>query len=90
MKEGLYDKDYVKKRTYGFEKWEEYVLGKTDGIDKTPEWQEDITGVPARTVRALARYWGTHKTYLACGGMTSFGGACRTAFGTEWARSAYV
>ena len=86
MHEGLYDKDYVKKRTYGFEKWETYVLGKEDGIDKTPEWQEDITGVPARTVRALARYWGTHKTYLACGSMTSFGSAGRTAFGTEWAR----
>ncbi|MBR3004757.1 MAG: molybdopterin-dependent oxidoreductase [Lachnospiraceae bacterium] len=87
MKEGLYDKDYVKKRTYGFEKWQAYVLGEEDGIDKTPEWQEDITGVPARTVRGLARYWGTHKTYLACGSMTSFGSAGRTAFGTEWARS---
>ena len=86
MHEGLYDKDYVKKRTYAFDKWEEYVTGKTDGIDKTPEWQEDITGVPARTVRNLARYWGTHKVYLAAGGIGGFGSACRGAFGTEWAR----
>lgn len=87
MTEGLYDKEYVAERTFGFEKWEEYVLGKTDGISKTPEWQEKITGVSARVVRGLARYWGTHKTYLACGGITSFGSAGRTAYGTEWARA---
>lgn len=87
MTEGLYDKEYVKNRTYGFEKWEEYVLGKTDGVPKTPEWQEEETGVPARTVRALAREWGRKKVYLACGGITSFGSAGRTAYGTEWARA---
>jgi len=85
--EGTYDKEYVAKRTYGIEKWEEYVMGKTDGVPKTPEWQEPITGVPARVVRALAQEWGRKKTYLACGGIHSFGSACRTAYGTEWARA---
>ncbi|MCU6762465.1 Pyrogallol hydroxytransferase large subunit [uncultured Roseburia sp.] len=87
MNEGTYDKDYVATRTYGFEKWEAYVLGETDGTPKTPEWQEPITGVPARIVRALAQEWARNKTYLACGGITSFGGAGRVAFGTEWARA---
>lgn len=87
MNEGSYDKEYVATRTYGFEKWEAYVLGETDGTPKTPEWQEPITGVPARIVRALAQEWARNKTYLACGGITSFGGAGRVAFGTEWARS---
>ena len=54
---------------------------------KTPEWQEAETGVPARDVRALAREWGTKKTYLAAGGLVGFGGACRSATGTEWARA---
>ena len=36
--EGTYDKEYVKTHTFGFEKFEEYVLGKEDGIPKTPEW----------------------------------------------------
>ncbi len=87
MTEGLYDKEYVKTRTHGFEKWEAYVLGKEDGVPKTPEWQEEETGVPARVVRALAREWGTRKTYVAAGGIHSFGSAHRTAYGTEWARA---
>jgi trimethylamine-N-oxide reductase (cytochrome c) len=86
MTEGLYDKDYVANRTVGFEKWREHVLGNDDGAPKTPEWQENETGVPAKDVRALARQWGSKKTYLAAGGLNGFGAACRTATGTDWAR----
>ncbi len=86
MTEGLYDKAYVAERTVGFEKWQEYVLGREDGVPKTPEWQEAETGVPAKDLRALAREWGTKKTYLAAGGIIGFGGACRTANGIDWAR----
>ena len=85
--EGLYDKEYVAKRTTGFEKWKDYILGKEDGIPKTPEWQEKEAGIPAKDVRALAREWGTKKTYLAAGGIIGFGSACRCATGNEWARS---
>ncbi len=85
--EGLYDKEYVAKRTLGFEKWRDYILGKEDGVPKTPEWQEKEAGVPAKDVRALAREWGTRKTYLAAGGIIGFGSACRCATGNEWARS---
>ncbi|MFC1579859.1 molybdopterin-dependent oxidoreductase [Thermodesulfobacteriota bacterium] len=85
--EDLYDKDYVKKRTVGFEKWKDYILGEEDGIPKTPEWQENEAGIPAKDVRALAREWGTKKTYLAAGGIIGFGSACRCATGNEWARS---
>ncbi len=86
MTEGLYDKVYVANRTVGFEKWREHVLGNDDGVPKTPEWQESETGVAAKDVRALARQWGSKRTYLAAGGMNGFGGACRTATGTDWAR----
>lgn len=85
--EGLYDKEYVETRTTGFDEWRDYLLGVTDGIPKTPEWQEAETGVPARDVRALARSWGTKKTYLGLGALgTGFGGACRAATGVQWAR----
>jgi len=88
MTEGLYDTEYVATRTTGFDKYQAYVLGQEDGIPKTPEWQAPETGVPAATVRALARKWGTKKTYLAAGGKgTTFGGACRSATGSQWARS---
>ena len=38
IKEGTYDKAYVATHTVGFEKFSDYVLGKEDGIPKTPEW----------------------------------------------------
>jgi len=85
--EDLYDNEYVASRTTGFDKWKDYILGKEDGIPKTPEWQEREAGVPAKDVRALAREWGTKRTYLAAGGITGFGSACRCATGNEWARS---
>jgi trimethylamine-N-oxide reductase (cytochrome c) len=85
--EGLYDKGYVANRTVGFDQWKGYILGMEDGVPKTPEWQENEAGIPAKDVRALAREWGTKKTYLAPGGLAGFGSACRCATGNEWARS---
>ena len=84
--EGLYDTQYVAERTVGFDRWKAYILGEDDGVPKTPEWQESETGIPARDVKALARDWGGKKTYLSPGGFVGFGGACRTATGTDWAR----
>src|ERR1039458_5339013 len=57
MVEGLYDKDYVRTHTIGFEEFERHVMGEDDGVAKTPAWAEQITGVPSRTIRALAREW---------------------------------
>jgi trimethylamine-N-oxide reductase (cytochrome c) len=86
--EDLYDKEYVANRTTGFEEWKAYVLGETDGVPKTPEWQADETGIPAKDIRALAREWASKKTYLGAGGLgANFGGACRSATGVEWARA---
>jgi trimethylamine-N-oxide reductase (cytochrome c) len=84
--EDLYDKDYVAKRTTGFDLWKAHVLGEDDNTPKTPEWCELESDVPARDIRALAREWGTKKTYLNAGGIVGFGGACRQATGTDWAR----
>ena len=86
MKEDTYDKDYIEQRTVGFHEWEDYILGKTDGIEKSPEWAEQKCGVKAKNIRALARLWAKKKTMLAAGGEGGFGGACRTAAGNEWAR----
>ncbi|SDR55400.1 Molybdopterin oxidoreductase [Paraburkholderia tuberum] len=85
--EGLYDEDYIATRTTGFDEWRAYLLGETDGVPKTPEWQEGETGVPAKDVRALARRWGKKKVHLAVG-MTGagFGGAGRGATGAQSAR----
>ncbi len=84
--EDTYDKEYIKTRTTGFEKFKDYVLGKEDNIPKTSEWAEKECTIPARDIRALAREWGSKKTMLAAGGMGGMGSACRAATGNEWAR----
>ena len=85
--EDLYDREFVDKRTTGFDEWKAYILGESDGTPKTPEWQEAETRVPAREVRALAREWGSRKTYLGAGGWgCGLGGAGRGPMGVQWAR----
>jgi molybdopterin guanine dinucleotide-containing S/N-oxide reductase-like protein len=86
IKEDLYDKEYIHKNTYGFDRWKDYLFGKEDGTPKTAEWAEKESGIPAREIKALARQWGRKKTMLAAGGVGGWGGACRAAYGTEWAR----
>ncbi len=83
--EDLYDKDYIANKTFGFDEFKDYILGKgEDGVAKTPEWAEEETLIPACDIRALARYWGTHRTTLAAGGLGGWGGACRSPIGMEW------
>jgi anaerobic selenocysteine-containing dehydrogenase len=62
--EGTYDKEYVATHAVGFGKFEEYVLGKEDGIAKTPEWAEEKTAIPSWTIKALAREWASKRTSI--------------------------
>jgi len=65
INEGTYDKEYVATHAVGFDKFEEYVTGKEDGIPKTPQWAAEITGIPSRTIKALARKWASRITSIA-------------------------
>jgi molybdopterin guanine dinucleotide-containing S/N-oxide reductase-like protein len=68
--EDIYDKEYVKTHTVGFDKLKDYVLGKEDGIPKTPAWASPKCGVPEWTIKALAREFASKNTSIAhvCGG----------------------
>ncbi len=83
MTEGTYDKEYVATHSVGFEKFEEYVLGKEDGIPKTPKWAAEITGIPSRIIKALARVWAVKRTSIAHG---NGGPGIRGQYSTEPAR----
>jgi molybdopterin guanine dinucleotide-containing S/N-oxide reductase-like protein len=70
INEGTYDKAYVATHVVGFEKLQDYVLGKEDGLPKTPEWASTRCGVPEWTIKALARQFAANITSIAhtCGG----------------------
>ena len=81
--EGTYDKAYLETHAIGFDWFERYVMGGEDGVPKTPKWAEGKCGVPARQIKALARYWAKHVVSTAhCNG----GSYIRAAFATEPAR----
>ena len=84
--EDTYDKDYVAERTVGFEEFKRQVLGKDDGLPKTPEWASEESGIPARRIRTLAREWASKRTMLSAGSKGGLAGASRQAYATEWAR----
>ena len=65
MTEGTYDKDYVATHVVGFDKFEDYVLGREDNIPKTPEWASAKCGVPEWTIKATAREWASQVTSIA-------------------------
>ncbi|WP_221896832.1 molybdopterin-containing oxidoreductase family protein [Bathymodiolus japonicus methanotrophic gill symbiont] len=53
IKEGLVDQDYVDQYTVGFTEL------SARAKDRTPEWAEQITGIPATDIRKLAREYAT-------------------------------
>lgn len=71
--ENLQDQDFMDKFCVGFdeehmpegipdgESYKSYIFGLKDGIEKTPQWAEPITGVPAETIRQLAIEYATTK-----------------------------
>jgi molybdopterin guanine dinucleotide-containing S/N-oxide reductase-like protein len=63
--EGTYDKEYVKTHTVGFDKVSDYVMGKEDGVAKTPAWASPKCGVPEWTIKALAREFASNVTSIA-------------------------
>jgi molybdopterin guanine dinucleotide-containing S/N-oxide reductase-like protein len=62
LKEGTYDKKYVATHCVGIDKVEAYVMGKEDGIEKSPEWAAPKCGIPEWTIKALARQYASQRT----------------------------
>jgi molybdopterin guanine dinucleotide-containing S/N-oxide reductase-like protein len=86
LEDDTYDKKFVEGRTLGFDEFKRRILGKDDGVKKSPRWAAEITGVSAAVIQALAREWASKRTMLGCGSRGGWGSACRQAYGHEWAR----
>ncbi|MBN1191454.1 MAG: molybdopterin-dependent oxidoreductase, partial [Dehalococcoidales bacterium] len=83
LTEGAYDKEYVRTHAVGTEPFFDYVLGKTDGVPKTPGWATQKCGVPEWTIKALARDWANKITSICIG---NGGPGIRGPYSTEPAR----
>jgi anaerobic dimethyl sulfoxide reductase subunit A len=80
----LEDQKFLYTYTLGFEKFKDYVLGKEDGVLKSPAWAEDITGAPASAIENLAAEYATRKPAALIAGI----GPGRTAYGEQYHRAA--
>jgi len=83
IKDGTYDKEYIATHAYGFDKFEDYVMGREDGVPKSAEWASPITGVPSRIIKALAAEWASKRTTICIG---NGGPGIRGPYATEPAR----
>ena len=83
FKDGTYHKEYLETHAYGVDKFEDYVMGKEDGVPKTPEWASPIAGVPSRIIKALASDWASNCTTVCIG---NGGPGIRGPYATEPAR----
>src|SRR6476661_8875676 len=64
--ERLHDTRFLEEYCVGFEPLKRYLLGEADGVPKSPEWAQAITGVAATEIRALARNAAASRTLITC------------------------
>lgn len=98
IREDLVDRVFLGSHCIGFdaatmppghedaESYEDYVLGRRDGVEKTPQWAEAITGVPHATIERLARAYATAGPALLYQGY----GMQRRAYGEQVVRAGCV
>ena len=61
------DEAFLAKCTYGWPELRDYVMGKTDGIEKTPAWAAQECGVPAEKIVELVHDMQSHRTMIMMG-----------------------
>jgi biotin/methionine sulfoxide reductase len=64
LTEALHDPAFLARYCVGFERFERYLLGADDGQPKSPEWAEELSGVPADRLRSLARRMAARRTLV--------------------------
>ncbi len=86
INENLQDQSFLNAWTVGFDKFKDYVLGVEDGLKKSPEWAEAISGTPAQDIVNMAREFANTRPALLMAGFA----AGRTAYGEQFHRAVYT
>jgi len=66
IREGLADRDFLRRCTTGFDAVEAYVMGRQDGVEKTPAWAAAICDCPAERIEEVARGVAAGPSLIAC------------------------
>ncbi len=94
IKEGLADREFLDRCCLGFDKehmpegidpsecYLSYVTGEKDGVPKSPQWAEEITGVKKETIEKLAVRYATARPAALIQGY----GPQRNGYGEQIAR----
>ncbi len=64
--EGRHDRAFLARYCVGWDEFESYLLGRTDGLAKDAGWAADICGLPAAEIAALARRAVGRRTLITC------------------------
>ncbi len=98
IEEDLIDLNFIDRCCVGFdrshmpegveeeESYRDYVLGRRDGVPKSPVWAETITTVPRETIARIARQYATIKPGMLYQGY----GMQRRAYGEQVVRAGCV
>ena len=91
ISENLHDREFIDRCCIGFdaslmppgceneESYFDYIFGVRDGLPKTPEWAEAITGIPSATIARIGREYGSAKPAVLYQGY----GMQRRAYGEQ-------
>ncbi|BBB97697.1 MULTISPECIES: molybdopterin-dependent oxidoreductase [Bradyrhizobium] len=61
----IHNREFLSRYCEGYEKFEAYLLGETDGVPKSAMWAAAITGVSAEAIEQLAHRMLSHRTLIA-------------------------
>nr|WP_251011027.1 molybdopterin-dependent oxidoreductase [Variovorax paradoxus] len=64
VKEGLCDQSFLARYCEGYERFEAYLAGRSDGQPKDARWASRITEVPAEVIEGLARTMAKSRTLV--------------------------
>lgn len=67
VENGWHDEDFLSRCTTGYDRFADYLLGKSDDVAKTAKWAAEICGIPAAKIRELAAIFHQNTTMLMAG-----------------------